>query len=466
LIAKCEGAAQVKDNTALSMPGIVAPSVTMYKIRCCALVSLSDIDLDGEDLTSFMSPDGSISEFFREEWVIYRPMKDIQLFHKHLKTQVAAAEQSASAGARLVGAATAAFTVNGQHGSNRRRKAMIPSLGNAQKGGGLGMSKKSIQKRCGIINEYFQYLLSDDHPLNRCSELLMFLGAFYPFPSDVASGGDAVTNKSDPLGRLEMKREVFDVLNKTEKSLSSTVDEGNITSTNHQNREDLLLRSTKSEGIIDNPTKSIKSMNEYSRSLSKDEFGTDEKQRVKEIDMIPSIKAKIDEVPLVKVRSALFELLRYQFDFDNANFFRNRMFSALKTMSFAVASSGEFRKMLYETHIKYLNADALADWIKFASEMLFPNGVFCEFSPPTPEEETIRKAERSKEVLLKVFPDQISSVLGPEMVNNGLHMLHEMLQNRVILKSMSYMLFDLLWLEIFPELHDILTGPAALESEY
>jgi hypothetical protein len=54
---------------------------------------------------------------------------------------------------------------------------------------------------------------------------------------------------------------------------------------------------------------------------------------------------------LAKVRAALFDLVRYQFDFDNANFFRNRMFSALKTMSFAVATPGEFRKMLYEAHI-------------------------------------------------------------------------------------------------------------------
>jgi hypothetical protein len=190
------------------------------------------------------------------------------------------------------------------------------------------------------------------------------------------------------------------------------------------------------------------------------------KTRVKEIDMIPSIKAKIDEVPLAKVRAALFDLVRYQFDFDNANFFRNRMFSALKTMSFAVATPGEFRKMLYEAHMAHINAEALAGWVKFITDLIFPDGVFCEFSAPTSEEELQRLAREAKQLLPKAFPDQLRAVLGPEIVQGGLDMLHEMLQNRLILKSMAYMLFDLLWLEIFPELHDILTGSVALETDY
>eukprot|EP00547_Thalassionema_nitzschioides_P005103 CAMPEP_0194209836 /NCGR_PEP_ID=MMETSP0156-20130528/7824_1 /TAXON_ID=33649 /ORGANISM="Thalassionema nitzschioides, Strain L26-B" /LENGTH=1937 /DNA_ID=CAMNT_0038937073 /DNA_START=10 /DNA_END=5823 /DNA_ORIENTATION=+ len=473
LIAKCEGAAQVKDTTALAVPGMGTPTITMYKIRCCALIKLSDVDLNGEDLTSFMSPDGSIPNLFREEWVIYRPMKDILNFHKHLKTQVAVAEQTASAGARLVGAATAAFTVSGQQGSNRRRKVLIPSLGQAQKGGGLGMSKKMIQKRCVIINEYFQYLLSLDHPLNRCSELLMFLGAFYPFPPDVVSGGDVVTNKSDPLGRLEMKREGFatDVGSSEQSGPSRDCNGSIIFKGSDSNTEDASVLTVQTESAIDSSTRSSKATAESSRNPAKDGLDTplsadEKKARVKEIDMNPAIKAKIDEVPLAQVRSALFELVRYQFDFDNANFFRNRIFATLKTMSFAVASSGEFRKMLYEAHLKYLNADALADWVKFLADMLFPEGVFCQFSPPTPKEGLLHKEQQARSALPKAFPDQLRSVLGTEIVNNGLDMLHEMLQNRVILKSMIYMLFDLLLAEAFPELHDILTGSLALESDY
>ena len=189
------------------------------------------------------------------------------------------------------------------------------------------------------------------------------------------------------------------------------------------------------------------------------------KSRVKEIDMIPSIKAKIDEVPLSQVRGAFFELVRYQFDFDNASFFRNRMFSALKTMSFAVASSGEFRKMLYESHIEYVNPTAIGEWIELGLDTLFPDGVFMQSSPPLTAQEKKDLSEKLKAELPRAFPDQIRSVLGTEIVNGGMEILHEMLQNRVVLKSMIYMMFDMLWLEAFPELNDFLTGAAALDAE-
>ena len=44
-------------------------------------------------------------------------------------------------------------------------------------------------------------------------------------------------------------------------------------------------------------------------------------------------------------------------------------------------------------------------------------------------------------------------------------MLHEMLQNRLVLRSMAYMLFDLMWEEIFPELQDVLTGGSVLDID-
>ena len=475
LIATCEGAAQVKDQHALA-PGM-APTITMYKIKCSALVALADTELSDEDAAPFGSPDGSKTTMFREEWVIYRPMKDIQTFHKHLKTQVAATEQSASAGARLVGAAAAAFATSSAHGSQRRRKTMLPSLHQAQKQ--LGVTTKQIQKRCEVLDGYLRHLLANDHPLNRCSELLMFLGAFYPFPPDVKTGGDPVTNKTDPLGRMHMKRFVVELARKTpEIPLSANGADSLVASARSLlTASDSTVATAQAEGTTEfavaagnASTRSTASLEGSGRGISDAAEAAaaaeEKKKRVKEIDMIPSIKAKIDEVPLAKVRAALFDLVRYQFDFDNANFFRNRMFSALKTMSFAVASPGEFRKMLYEAHVAHVNADALAGWIKFTTEMLFPDGVFLKFSDPTPEEELQRLSQQAKEALPKAFPDQIRAVLGPEIVQGGLDMLHEMLQNRVVLKSMSYMLFDLLWLEVFPELHDILTGPAALENDY
>ena len=492
LIATCEGSAQVKDQSALSVPGMVA-TITMYKIKCSALVALADTELSDEDTAPFGPPRDATTALFREEWVIYRPMRDIQTLHKHLKTQLAPTEQSASAGARLVGAAAAAFATSSTQGSQRRRKTLLPSLNQAQKQ--LGVTKKAIQKRCEVLDEYLKHLLASDHPLNRCSELLMFLGAFYPFPPDVKVGGDPVTNKTDPLGRMEMQRIAIELPttipdltvsagSKDDTGVSTrsllVTDDSKVTTTQTDGTGELgtIVRSPSTRGLaIDGSIRGVASVRSIApleasvrdastESAESTAAAEERKTRVKEIDMIPSIKAKIDEVPLAKVRAALFDLVRYQFDFDNANFFRNRMFAALKTMSFAVATPGEFRKMLYEAHIAHVNAEALAGWIKFTTDMLFPDGVFCEFSGPTPDEELRRLEVQAKESLPKVFPDQLRSVLGPEIVQGGLDMLHEMLQNRVVLKSMAYMLFDLLWLEVFPEFHDILTGAAALETDY
>jgi hypothetical protein len=479
LSARCDGAAQMKEQHSLT-----TSNVTLYKITCTAFVSLEDVDLSGEDLTPYMAPDGSIPEFFREEWIVYRPMKDVQTFHKHLKTQVAIAEQSVSAGARLMGAATAAFTVSSLHGSSRRHKTLVPSLGQTQKAGALGVTKKSIQKRCEVLDGYFRYLLAPDHPLNRCAELMIFLGAYHPLPPEVTLGGDPYTHTKEPFGRMEMKRSIYElpleshglVLRQSsirEQSRRVLDDEDTATasvpeySTTEASTIGTIAPSdTSTRSVSADSLFKLKPMPDEGRfSLNPSEGGEEKKAQVKEIDMIPSIKAKIDEVPLAQVRSALFELVRYQFDFDNASFFRNRMFSAMKTMSFALTSSSDFRKMLYESHTTYASADALANWIKFMSETIFPNGVFMQFSDPTPDEELKRLSQQAKEALLKAFPDQLRSVLGAEIVKGGLDMLHEMLQNRVVLKSMFYMLIDLVWLEVFPELHDILTGPSALESD-
>ena len=53
--------------------------------------------------------------------------------------------------------------------------------------------------------------------------------------------------------------------------------------------------------------------------------------------------------------------------------------------------------------------------------------------------------------------DAAGIILGKELTKDGLDVVHEMLQNRVVVTSLFYMLFDLLWIEVFPELRDVLT---------
>ena len=37
------------------------------------------------------------------------------------------------------------------------------------------------------------------------------------------------------------------------------------------------------------------------------------------------------------------------------------------------------------------------------------------------------------------FPEQITAILGQELTEDGLDMVHEMLQNRIVVKSLFYM---------------------------
>ena len=383
---------------------------------------------------------------------MYRQFRDFNALHKHLKSQVAITETSGTASSRLVGAATAAFTVGGgPSSSERHRKVLIPSLGQANKAGALGLTQKAIEKRRAILHDYLQHLLAPNHPLRQCSEILMFLGAFYPFPDGIRVG-EAPTVEPDALGRVGMVRAVYgeSMVAPNATDVSTITEQTSFSSP--EKSVTIQARSFSVADSVGTPTEN----QSHSRRRS---------VRSKEDDMPPAIKAKIDKVPLSKVRQAMFELIRAQFDFENASFFRNRLVTAIKTMSFAVASNAEFRKTLYNTHKSYLNPEALADLIKLGLDTVWPDGVFFESSPALTPKQSQELAEKTKELLVNAFPDQLRSILGAEITADGLEMLHEMLQNRVVLKSLFYMFVDLLLLEVFPEFQDFLTGGAALETE-
>ena len=438
LTASVEDAVQSTDVKGVDIFGT---ATTVFKIKVSATIALAATDEEMRGDSGYLTADGSLAKSYQEEWVVYRSLKEFQSFHKHLKNEVSVAESSGTAGSRLVGAAAAAFaaTTAAQHRS-RQRKMLIPSLSQASKTGALGITKNVILKRKELLAGYVGYLLSPGHLLGRCSELLLFLGAAFPLPTAVRVG-ETVEGTSDPLGRTNMTRTV------------------------------LQLRV---QPITEEPALPVPSRNRRANSNGSDEFQDDDDfiedddesdQFRKSERMIPLVRNKIDKVPLPQVRKQLFELLRYQFGFDNASFVRNRMLAALKTASFAVTSGTEFRKKLYQLHVKHVNSEAVAGLIEMLCGILWPDGIFFESKPPTPEEELQRQAQKSKELLHSSFPDQVRTILGQELTRDGIEIFHEMLQNRMVVKSMAYMFFDLLWLEVFPELGDVMPCGAALDID-
>lgn len=451
LTVKVVGAVEVKAPTNVDLLG--TPTLVLFKIHCTAIT-----EFIGDDDDDFSSGDGaSKSRYFREEWTVLRSLRDFSIFHKHIKSQVAPTEHSAGAGARLVGAATAALTiVGGSQGAKKVRGQLVPSLSKATQAGTLGLSsKRVIERRKKLLDEYLKYLVAPNSLLSRCPELLNFLGAYtsiFPLKS-----GDAL---EDEFGREEVSRAELDTeklkvgivavkIGTEQKRPDATPKLTNkrVATTEASQKVDSLLSETSPEASRNMPPESPEVLNKKQTDVTR------------RIAMIRS-----QEVCLKDVRRSAFRLLRNIFDLDSASFFRSRVISVIRTMSVALTNSQDFHLMLFRTHIKYMNGEWVSGWIFYFIDLFWPDGVFYTKGPDLTEKEKADLKLNSKMMLEKALPLQLKTVLGKHS-DEGLDMLHEMLQNKLVLKSIAYMLLDLVWAEVFPELSDFVTGAASLEKE-
>lgn len=452
LTTKVESAVEVKAPSNVDLLG--TPTLILFKIRCTAITEF----IGQEDDMSRGSEAGSKPRYFREEWVVLRSLRDFSVFHKHIKSQVSPSEHSAGTGARIVGAATAALTMVGgsQVVVKKERGPLVPSLSKATQASTLGLSsKKVIERRKKLLDEYLKYLVAPNNLLSRCPELLIFLGAYTGiFPNEGSHQFE------DEFGREEASRAELD----TERLKAGIV---YVKRGTEQKRPEVTPKKTnKSLGnraasitgfdtMIDAPPEPSTSYVEEGQKLTE----TTQTNVNRRIALIRS-----QEVSLKDVRRSTFRLLRNLFDLDNASFFRSRVISVIKTMSVACTNSQDFHLMLFRSHVKYINGEWVSGWIFYLIDTFWPNGVFYTRGPDLTESERMDLKLNSKKMLADVFPLQLRTVLGKHS-NEGLDMLHEMLQNRLVLKSIAYMLLDLVWAEVFPELTDFVTGASCLEKE-
>lgn len=442
LNAEVEGTASAKDVPLAKLTNTkLLPDETLYKIRCTAVVEL----VDGEDAVSELEPyaldDGSIAALYREEWIVFRSMKDFQILHKQMKSEVNLQESTMSTGTRIVGAATAALSSRST--SRRNKKVLIPSLAQAGKIGAMGVTKRSIERRKELLDEYLGYLLSSNSLMNRCSELLLFLGASHPFPAEVTVT-KTPANFMDPLGRMGFVRSV------------ALKDNGEVVKLR---RKFSPRKPAKPRRLSRMSSKAVSEAND-GKTTSASESSSDL------IYMDPATASKVDQIALAEVRNHFVDLLRYSFGFENASFVRSQVLAALETASFvAVAKQSNFRRALYNIHSRQLNGEALGGWVRMLLDLLWPDGVWMKSKPLLTEEEETLLREQSLVKLHANFPDTLRTILGKELTKEGLDMIHEMMQNRLVVKSMFYMLFDLVWIEILPELRDSLPCASALDLD-
>eukprot|EP00970_Alexandrium_tamarense_P019253 scaffold13812_cov262-Alexandrium_tamarense.AAC.3 len=445
------GSVEVKTSTNVDLLG--TPSLILFKIRCTAITEF--IGEEGDDDFVTCNDDNKHktkkSRYFREEWTVLRSLREFSVFHKHIKSQVSPTEHSAGTGARLVGAATAITSsiVGGGQASKKERGPLVPSLSKATQVGTLGLSsKKVIEKRKKLLDEYLKYLVAPNNLLSRCPELLKFLGAYTSiFPVESSDSLD------DEFGREDVTRVELD----TDKLKSGIVQ------VKKGSTEQVRMKDVAPKEAVTSPKADTPVQKKTAAATSAEESATPaDKKRNNATKRIAMIRS--GEIRLKDVRRSLFRLLRDLFDLDNASFFRSRVISVIKTMSVAVTNAQDFHVMLFKSHLKYMNGDWVSGWIFYLVDMFWPNGVFYTKGPDLTESEQLDLKRNSKYMLEKVFPDQLKTVLGKHM-DEGLDLLHEMLQNKLVLKSIGYMLMDLVWAEVFPELSDFTTGAECLIRE-
>ncbi|KAL7471344.1 hypothetical protein ACHAXS_011639 [Conticribra weissflogii] len=460
LTTEIEGAVEVKAGSNVDLLGL--PTMVLFKIKVTAIVEYIGDDYNNWDKDSKKLKRPK-SRFFREEWTVSRSLRDFSIFHKHIKGQVSPSEHSASASARIVGAATAAFTIVGGNNTNnqRQRSPLVPSLSVVTKSGTLGLStRKVIEKRKKLLDDYLKYLVAPNNLLGRCPELLKFLGAYTsPFPAEgneIVDDGfgrqntrrDELDTKKLEAGEVEVKRGMVQSMQGNDPVATQKAEE--VSNSLHVNQEEYDTVST-----TDNVNITTDTVSRDETVLAVDNDTNDAAQRLAIV--------RAGEIRLKDVRRAAFQLLRNIFDLENASFFRSRVIAAIKTMTLAIATVQDFQLMLFQTHVKYMNGDWISGWIFFVVDMFWPNGVFYTRGPDLTEQEKSDLKINSKEILETTLPDQLKTVLGKH-TEEGLDILHEMLQNRLVLKSMAYMLLDIVWGEIFPELSDFVTGSDSLDK--
>ncbi|XP_041105455.1 sorting nexin-14 isoform X4 [Polyodon spathula] len=86
---------------------------------------------------------------------------------------------------------------------------------------------------------------------------------------------------------------------------------------------------------------------------------------------------------------------------------------------------------------------------------LLRDAVFCENSEPRSCEDKQKRAKKTFEEMMNYIPDFIVKCIGEEAKYEGVRLLFDGLQQPVLNKQLTYVLLDIVVLELFPELNKV-----------
>ena len=161
---------------------------------------------------------------------------------------------------------------------------------------------------------------------------------------------------------------------------------------------------------------------------------------------------------LVTFQKVFFRFVRNTFHLDQATYFRSSVVKAVWRMAFVITgtTSAQFTRNLTKWHTQFVTTDNVCSFINAITSSLWPEGIWYTPGPSLNADQQRQLEDDSREKLKQFLPDQvrqIKSVLGDDF-DKGIDTLHEIIQNKVVLKTLTYTLLDLLLLELFPEIED------------
>lgn len=167
----------------------------------------------------------------------------------------------------------------------------------------------------------------------------------------------------------------------------------------------------------------------------------------------------------------VYDLLREVLDFDTMNVVRRKLVAIAHT-SITVLFSGTLKEWA-SAQAKGAVSDASLVWLlEWVLNIVWPNGVLLTrvpnrvFHPTDPivvEQELLKlHAFNLDGILAKLPAALLSNSLGDGQAEKAVALLLSLLENPFVLKSLMYILLDMLFMEMFPEMRPFLSGMEVL----
>ncbi|GMH92396.1 hypothetical protein TL16_g12336 [Triparma laevis f. inornata] len=337
--------------------------------------------------------EGDDGRVVREEWIIMRRYNDFVSLHKKLKGQLTEHNPKGKLLTALEGS------------GDGKRMRLLPALPpkkslNAM---GVGGGTKFLEQRGKKLGNYLKYLL------NRRHVLCFVVDSFNQSSTKVGLVGTAIAESTRNLtGMLKKKK----------------------------------------GGEVSEKGKEVKGSEGKSKNNN-----SDARAMAFQAAMAASIKERLKEVSLREVQEGIFDLVKELLSLDKATFLRGRMISVIRGLVNFMTSGSSFHKTLLKLHNQYLTGETIGTGVKWVRELLWPNGEWKEPAEPYTLKERVELEAAVRNGIPALIPDTFTSVVGDELAEEGAKTLHEMIQNPLVLRSISFQLVDLLLLEAYPDLN-------------